>query len=274
MKSKPGSSASRAPHDPMIQTVGSGPPLVFVPGMDGTGGLFYRQAPLLARHYTVSTFRLRDDARSMDDLVADLDVVASQVAPDGQKLTLVGESFGGTLSLQYALAHPQRLDALVILNSFAFFAPRMRLRLAIAGLTVLPWGAMQLVRKLTAFRMHSKHTHRSELARFLEITRTTTKPGYIGRLRILTRYDMRSRLSEIQVPTLFLAAEQDHLVPAVEQARLMAEPMPDATIRTLPGHGHICMIAPGFDLAEIISEWQRARGAATAPSGRAAPSKE
>jgi pimeloyl-ACP methyl ester carboxylesterase len=54
---------------------------------------------------------------------------------------------------------------------------------------------------------------------------------------------------------LFLAADRDHLVPAVEQARLMASLAPHATIRVLEGHGHICLIAPDVDLCTILDEW-------------------
>ena len=48
------------------------PPIVLVPGLDGTGLLFYRQVPLLARDHAVSTTRLRDNAAHMDELVATL----------------------------------------------------------------------------------------------------------------------------------------------------------------------------------------------------------
>lgn len=39
-------------------------------------------------------------------------------AAGDQPVTLVGESFGGALSLSYAPAHPERVARLVILNSF------------------------------------------------------------------------------------------------------------------------------------------------------------
>jgi hypothetical protein len=58
---------------------------------------------------------------------------------------------------------------------------------------------------------------------------------------------------------LFLAADCDHLVPAVEQARLMASLAPRATMRVLDGHGHVCLIAPDVDLAEILAEWETGR---------------
>lgn len=230
--------------------------VVLIPGMDGTGLLFYRQAPLLAQRFTVVAHRLRDDTDSMETLVAGLLERLDALAPAGERALLVGESFGGALALSFALAHPDRVAGLVIVNSFPYFAPQLRLRLAILGLALMPWGAMRIVRRLTAWRMHSRHTHRDDLERFLALMRQTTRAGYVNRLRILTGYDVRRRLGEVQAPTVFLAASDDHLVPAVEQARLMAAAVPRAKTRVLDGHGHICLIAPDLNLLEIIDEWQ------------------
>ena len=47
------------------------PPLLLVPGIDGTGRLFYRQVPHLERRFSVTATRLRDDAASMRELVTD-----------------------------------------------------------------------------------------------------------------------------------------------------------------------------------------------------------
>ena len=224
--------------------------------MDGTGRLFYRQVPLLAKSYRVASYPLRDDAQRMETLVEDLAQVVRAIAPTREPAVVVGESFGGTVALSFALAHPELVAALVVINSFPCFLPQLRLHLAVFALRVLPWETMPLVRRLTAFRMHSRFTHRAELRRFLELTAETTREGYLARLRILTRYDVRDRLSELRAPTLFLASERDHLVPSVAQARYMAARVPGASLRVLDGHGHICLIAPNLDLERILREWR------------------
>ena len=240
-------------YEPRVCVTGRGPLLVFVPGMDGTGELFYRQAPTLSRDYRVVTYALRDDG-TMGDLVADLAAIITDAGPH-ERATVVGESFGGTVALSFALARPEMVERLVVLNSFPCFLPKARLHLAIAALRALPfpWVVMSAVRRLTAFRLHSRHTHAREIRRFLEVTARTTRAGYLSRLRVLRDYDVRARLGEIRAPTLLLASDQDHLVPAVDQARYMAARLPNATLRVLRGHGHICLIAPDLDLAEILA---------------------
>ena len=246
-------------YDPSLSIVGTGQPVILVPGMDGTGLLFYRQVPLLARSYRVITYALRDTAASMDVLVSDLARIIDTVEPIARRAIIVGESFGGALALSFALARPEQVSRLVILNSFPYFAPQRRLRLAAVGLGALPWGAMGLVRRLTAFRLHSPHTHRQEIDRFMELTARASRGGYINRLKLLMQYDVRHRLHELRAPTLFLAADRDHLVPSVAQARYMVARVPGSMLRVLEGHGHICLIAPDIDLEALLNE---SRGAA------------
>jgi pimeloyl-ACP methyl ester carboxylesterase len=117
---------------------------------------------------------------------------------------------------------------------------------------------MRLVRRLTAFRLHSRFTHRAEMRRFLELTALATRAGYLSRLRILRAYDVRERLRSITQPTLLLAATEDHLIPSVEQARLMASRLPNATLKVLDGHGHSCFLAASLDLANILEHWKAA----------------
>ena len=245
-------------YDPRVSIRGEGRAVVLVPGMNGTGELFYRQVPRLEQYYRVATYALRDDAESLDRLAADLAGVVDVVAPNERRAIVVGESFGGAVALTFALSYPERVAALMILNSFPHFAPQLRLRLAISGLAILPWGAMRLVRRLTAFRLHSAHTHRAEVKQFIALTAHATRDGYINRLTLLRGFDVRDRLHDIRQPALFLASEYDHLVPAVAQARYMAERVPSSVMRILKGHGHICLIAPDLDLAHILNEWQEA----------------
>ena len=234
---------------------GSRPPVVLVPGIDGTGVAFHRQVPLLERDYTVTTLRLRDDStHRMPDLIDDLRATVDAVS-HGEPVTLIGESFGGALSLSFALAHPERVGRLVILNSFAHYDSQARLWLAYHLTRAMPWRFMPLARQMSAWRMHSPHTDRAEIRVYHRLMRAAKKGGLVARLRILRDYDVRDRLPTIAAPVLFLAAERDHLVPSVHQARLMGRLTPRATVRILDGHGHVCLINPEIDLAKILDEW-------------------
>jgi pimeloyl-ACP methyl ester carboxylesterase len=235
---------------------GQGPPLILIPGLDGTALLFYRQVPLLAARFRVLTFPLPDDATAtMDSLVEDLKLLLRGIDPAGEGAFLCGESFGGALGLSFALAHAELLRGLIVVNSFPVIRQRLRLRLAPLLLKTLPWGTMGLVRRFTGRRLHSPHTRPEDLAEFNQRIAVVRRTGYIRRLEILQTYDIRRRLAEIATPTLLLAGDRDRLVPSVREANFMAARMPRATVSVLEGYGHICMINHDLSLLDYMLPW-------------------
>lgn len=226
-----------------------------VPGLDGTALLFYRQIPRLAARFRVVSFPLPDDATcTMESLVADLFEIVQRVSPD-EPVLLCGESFGGALSLSFAIAHPECLKGLVILNSFSRVRQRFQIQIGPALMKLVPWGVMPLVRRFTESKLHTSHTTREDLKEFHERSCAIGRTGYIRRLEILRDYDIRPHLHGIVTPTLFLASDQDQLVDAVREARYMASRMPDASVVVLEGFGHICLINHDFDLRANIEPW-------------------
>jgi len=239
------------------------PSLVMVPGLDGTALLFYRQIPLLGEDFDVLTFPLPDDPScTMSSLVEDLRAFVAERSES--PAILCGESFGGALSLSFALEHPELVSGLVIVNSFPYVRSRFQLRLAPLALRLFPWGGMPLVRRFTESRMHSPHTLPEDLQEFHVRSRRIGRLGYIRRMEILQHYDLRDRLHEIEAPTLLLAGDRDHLVPSVEEAHYMEERIPKAKIQVLTGYGHICLINHDLNLLDYVRPWREASGSETA----------
>jgi pimeloyl-ACP methyl ester carboxylesterase len=245
------------PYDARLRTSGTGTPVVFVPGINGTGDLFYRQLPRLEPTFTVATYAIRDDAPDHDVLADDLAAVIDAIAPAQRRAMVIAESFGGTVALACALRHPDKVSALVIVNSFCWFASKARLRLSIAGMTVVPWKALPFFRRLSGSGMHSPSTPKEDRQRQIVLTSSTSREAYLNRLRLLMTFDVRDRLGDIRQPALFLASEHDHVVPSVEQARYMSSRVPSGEMRILTNHGHACLVAPDLDLATIVRDWRR-----------------
>src|SRR5918999_2727880 len=104
---------------------GSGPPFVYVCGIEGSGRLFYKQAEDLARDHTVISLPLRGEGRyGMSRLVEDLAWVVRDAGV--KRATFVGESFGGLLTMAAALERPEIFERAILVNTFPFFAQRAR----------------------------------------------------------------------------------------------------------------------------------------------------
>jgi pimeloyl-ACP methyl ester carboxylesterase len=231
---------------------GEGPFIVYISGLDGTGQLFARQIEQLKSEFTVITFPLRNEAPfTYSDLTDDVIKILDQEGID--KAIIVGESFGGTIALHFALEHQNRIERLILVNTFPFFRRRLRLKLA---KLLLPLAFVPLVRKgrdiLARPVLLSELVDEKGIEVLLKHSWTHNYKTYLQRLSLIGSLDLRSRLSEINVPVTIVAAGRDKIIASIKEANFMAGLIPNATIHMLPKHGHACLLSGSFSIASII----------------------
>ena len=231
------------------------PLLVYVAGMDGTGELFFKQAPALARSYRVVTFRSRERGRfTYDDLSDDIADIIRRMGE--QRATIVAESFGGTVALAFALRYPEMVERLVIVNSFPRYRRRIRIKLGARLAAVVPFRLTWMTRVAAdTLGLAVDGVSKEDRKRFFEAIRSVEQEGYVRRLQLIEEVNLDDRLGEIQAPTLLIATKKDLLVPSIKEAHLMAARMPNAQVKILEGAGHACLLGNQVCLAEILTEW-------------------
>jgi pimeloyl-ACP methyl ester carboxylesterase len=229
--------------------------LVYIAGMDGTGELFYKQAPALASSYRVLTFRLREQGRfTYDDLTEDVAAVISNAG--GSRAIIVGESFGGTIAMQFAIRFPEMVERLVVVNSFPRFRPRWKIKIAAALAPIVPPQFTWLLRRgANLLGLMLDGVSAEDRRRFIQTVRDVKHEGHARRLRLIAELDIENRLSEIQAPTLFIAGAKDYLVNSVREARLMAARLGSADVKIIDGAGHACLLGNKVILADLLADW-------------------
>lgn len=90
-------------------------PLVLLPGLDGSGSLFEPFVAAAAPHFPVQVLSY-DEAP--DQSYARLAASLAPALPRDRPFVLVAESFGGPLALHLSIAVPERVTAVVLVNSF------------------------------------------------------------------------------------------------------------------------------------------------------------
>lgn len=168
-----------------------------------------------------------------------------------ERFVLVGNSMGGGVAWNYALAHPQRLRGLVLVDAAGWPGPRsgegppliFRLLGNPVGRAVLKSFDPRPMaeRGLKQAYLDPKLVTPALVDRYSELARA---PGHKD---ILLTMQNRSAapvtpqtFAAIHVPTLVMAGEQDKLIP-VAQARAMAGAIPGAKLVVYPDGGHVPM---------------------------------
>jgi len=228
--------------------------LVYIAGLDGTGELFYKQIPALSRSYRVVTFRLRESGRfTYDELTGDVAAIINNVGCG--RAIVVGESFGGTVAMQFAIRFPELVERLVVVNSFPRFRPRWKIEIAAMFAPIVPPQFTWLLRRgANRLGLMLDGVGAEDRQRFFQAVRGVNPEGHARRLRLIAELDIENRLSEIQAPTLFIAGSKDYLIKSVREARAMAARMPNAVVKIIEGAGHACLLGNKVILADLLAD--------------------
>jgi pimeloyl-ACP methyl ester carboxylesterase len=257
------SSAPGAAVAESLSQAAGGQPLVFVHGLSGSWPNWLEQLPVLAREHRVIAVDLPGFghspmpaepisiavyARLLDRLLGQLGIDAAAV---------VGNSMGGFIAAELAIAFPQRVERLVLVSAAGIsttgHAGTLRAVPALRRLeTVLAatgaWVASKSDTVARRARLRDallnvvvRHPGRLPAALAAEQIRGAGKPGFIQALQAVLDYDVRERLPEIACPTLIVWGDRDRLIP-VRDADVFAELIPDSHRVIFEDTGHMAML--------------------------------
>ncbi|MEE2879168.1 MAG: alpha/beta hydrolase [Pseudomonadota bacterium] len=189
-----------------------------------------------------------DEPVSIDYFVDTVDALADrmQVA----SFTIVGSSMGGNVAWQYALAHPERLDSLVLVDASGWpdesnadepIIFRL-LNISVARTLMKDLDLSGLIEDgLKDSVVDPAIVSTEMIERYSALSRA---PGHRDALLQLSagrgkrEKASKQRLSAINVPTLILWGEQDKVIPVSDAARF-EDAIPNSVVITYPEAGHI-----------------------------------
>ena len=238
---------------------GAGAPLILSAGLGGSGNYWLPNLPALAAHHRVILYDHRGTGRS-DRALPD-EVSVEQMGDDIRALldglgieraSILGHAAGGVAGLALALAAPERVDRLVLVNAWAkadsHFIRCFETRLAL--LRDSGPRAYLHAQPIFLFPANWLSEHADQLAAEEEahLAHFAGAEAYEKRIAALRAFDIDAKLSQISARTLALAAADDMLVPSNCSKRL-AEGIKGAELAVMAWGGHACNVtdAPGFN---------------------------
>jgi pimeloyl-ACP methyl ester carboxylesterase len=166
---------------------------------------------------------------------------------------LVGNSMGGYVAAEVAIAHPETVERLMLVSAAGISQSELSVDqvLRVGKLFALTTRASTAQRRRHMARPALRHWILSLVIRhptrlrpdiaFEGLVKGANKPGFIDALGACIDYDFRDRLPEIACPTLVVWGEDDAIIP-VRDADKYVELIPGARKTIFEDTGHVAMV--------------------------------
>jgi pimeloyl-ACP methyl ester carboxylesterase len=200
--------------------------LSFIPGAGCTSDIFAAQLHAFPHALVVD---LPDGGESIESLA---DAVSTQLLARGEGVILCGFSMGAAVALELAARNDPSVRGVVALGAGA------RLRVAPALLTQLDTDFEGATRTIAGYLYAD--APEEVVARTAGMMRGIGQPRCSRDFLACDRFDIRERLGGIAVPVLAITGERDVMTPP-KYAEFLADRIPGATTRIIPGAGHMVM---------------------------------
>lgn len=229
------------------------PPLVLIMGMGGScRGWLALQVPDFAKTRRVVIFDNRGVGETDDpggpfstaDLANDTAALLDVLQID--RADVLGVFMGGMIAQELALGHPDRVDRLVLVGTWARADAKRRM-------LIEKWREMmksgvsyeiQVLERLL-WTLSDETLEQTDLIEEMvrrHLTERTPVPSdvFVRQCDACLGHDTRERLAELTHPTLVVCGQQDSLTPPALHRELTVA-LPDAHLVTIPSAAHLVM---------------------------------
>ncbi len=255
--------------------IGSGPPVVVIPGVQGRWEWMKPGIDALAQRCRVVTYSLADEPSwggTFDEragFACYVDQVGAVMDLAGlERATICGVSYGGLIASAFAARHPERVQALVLVSAlppswkpdaralFYLRAPRLLSPLFIIG-------SLRAYREIVTAHTGAWPGLRAAARHGLNVLTHMFSPARMARrIRLLAGAEL-SGVSRTRVPTLVITGDAylDRIVP-VKSTREYLRILPHAHAATIDRTGHLGFITRPEAVASLVAPFAAHAGAA------------
>jgi 3-oxoadipate enol-lactonase len=241
---------------------------VLVHGLGGTSaGIWSAVAPELERDFTVVTYDLRGTGASgrpagpysLDDFVSDLRALVGELELEAP--ALVGHSFGGSIAMAYAAAHPEEVSAVVSAGGPVVLPEQGQQGLRDRADKVEREGMASVAETVATNGTAPSFRERDPqgFADLVAMLAANDPAAYAATCRVLAGMDLRPELARIPTPVLLIAGDLDGVVPPAAGDEI------EAALPNVAGHvtvddcGHNLTVERPDVLAEEVRSFLRGR---------------
>lgn len=172
-----------------------------------------------------------------------------------ERVTLVGHSMGGYISLAFCEKYPQRLDGLVLLSSSANADTEQKIENRRREIALVRAGKKDLLAAVApeaGFAQQNRKRLKDYIEDLVEQVHMTEEDGIVALLEgMISRKDQNDMLRASAVKQLFILGKHDNYIP-LEVAETIVEAHPQAEVAWLENSGHMGFIEEPQLCAEAL----------------------
>ena len=272
--------------------VGSGPPLVMVPGIQGRWEWMKPAVDVLARQCRVITFSLADEPTfgahglmrrgpnagvpgahacapgwlwsakdDRFDFSCYVDQIANAMDAAGvREATICGVSYGGLIAAAFAGRHPDRTSALALVSALPpGWTPDERVNFYLRAPRLLAplfmIGALRMYREIATATPGAFNGLAAATRHGCNVLAHMSSPARMARrVTLLRDLTLQDALTRVHVPTLVITGEPglDRVVPVARTTEYLRV-WPHAQHVVLPRTGHLGLITRPIEFADIMT---------------------
>lgn len=161
------------------------------------------------------------------------------------RYVIVGHSMGGAVAMEFALAYPDDLKGLIIVNSGA------KLRVNPETLEVLRKGEHPI--DSVRYRYSTKVSE-SVLQQSLEEMKLVPTEVYLADFMACNGFNILERVKTIKLPALVICGDEDQLTP-VKYSEYLAHELTQSTLSIIMSAGHMSMLEQPDSVNQAIHDF-------------------
>jgi pimeloyl-ACP methyl ester carboxylesterase len=262
----------------VLDTGGSGPPLLFLHGWSSNWQIFLLNiAAFMETHRCLAVdlpgFGASDmpaDDISINGYAKCVDAVCDQLGVE--TVSVVGNSMGGFIGAELALSYDTRVERLVLVSAAGLSTEHLAqtpavvlARLTTAGLPLTQRFESYVVRRprlrRAAMQWVLRYPERLSVPLTQELVLSFGKPGFVPALKALLQYSYRDRLAAMEMPVLIVWGRNDLLVPVGDAERYRRLIGDNARVEIFEDTGHAPMIERPSRFNSLLREFVAEAGA-------------
>jgi len=242
---------------------GQGKPMIILHGLFGSSDNWLTQAKLFSGSYKVYTVDQRNHGQSPHSDTFDYLSFVSDLAEfvDDHSIAnpvVIGHSMGGKTAMNFALAHPDKIDRLIVVD-ISPKAYNLEHYTIVKGLLAIP--IEKITSRNEADEILSQHVPEPDVRQFL-LKNLQRKPdgGFSWKINLKIISEKLANIGlDLQVkgsfekPTLFIRGVKSKYVPDSDWDRIL-QVFPNAKLETMET-GHWVQAEKPQEFADIVTRW-------------------